>query len=221
MYAGQKAEAVEWDRAKCTPLDFYALVGVPLILAVLMISVIGYGLHRKRWYLMYALLYLRVKITTYKRQSQGSGRFLWDAFLCYHISDASWVRNILLVRLESPPIRYRVCVAERDFIPGIPIAENICRCISQSRVSLFVVSEGFCRSRWCMFELTLAQHRLFESERDEHIVFVQKNRVDEAQMGPMLSFLTKWRTYIDVPPPGSDERLQGLFWLKLQAALDP
>ncbi|KAH7945419.1 hypothetical protein HPB49_010822 [Dermacentor silvarum] len=131
----------------------------------------------------------------------------------------SWTRNVLLAKLESPPMRYRVCVAERDFIPGIPITENICRCISQSRVSLFVINAEFCRSRWCMFEMMLAQHRLFESERDEHIVFIKKGPIDESEITPMLSYLITSRTYIDVPQSGSDERLQDIFWLQLQVAL--
>ncbi|XP_049525155.1 toll-like receptor 4 [Dermacentor silvarum] len=217
-YANLTAINVKWNSDICGPVDFYAAVWVPLLFTTLAITVISYGLYTKRWYMMYALLYLRVKIKNYKRQSH-SGRFMWDAFLCYHISDASWTRNVLLAKLESPPMRYRVCVAERDFIPGIPITENICRCISQSRVSLFVINAEFCRSRWCMFEMMLAQHRLFESERDEHIVFIKKGPIDESEITPMLSYLITSRTYIDVPQSGSDERLQDIFWLQLQVAL--
>ncbi|XP_075547368.1 toll-like receptor 2 [Dermacentor variabilis] len=217
-YAGLRAISVRWNWDICGPVDFYTAVCVPLLFTTLATTVISYGLYTKRWYMMYALLYLRVKIKNYKRQSH-SGRFMWDAFLCYHISDASWTRNVLLAKLESPPMRYRICVAERDFIPGIPITENICRCISQSRVSLFVINSEFCRSRWCMFEIMLAQHRLFESERDEYIVFIKKGPVDESEMNPMLSYLTTSRTYIDVPQTGSDERLQDIFWLQLQVAL--
>ncbi|KAL3223200.1 hypothetical protein MRX96_027801 [Rhipicephalus microplus] len=207
---GTLASAVRWT--------FTRQCGFPLLFTALAATVISYGLYTKRWYMMYALLYLRVKIKNYKRQLH-CGRFMWDAFLCYHVSDATWTTEVLLARLESPPMRYRVCVAERDFIPGIPITENICRCISQSRVSLFVLSSEFCRSRWCMFEMMLAQHRLFESDRDEHIVLIRKGPIDESQMCPTLSYLTSSRTYIGAPESESDERLQDLFWLQLQMAL--
>ncbi|KAK8758978.1 hypothetical protein V5799_003392 [Amblyomma americanum] len=216
--AGIKAVDVEWNSDVCGPLDYYVFVGVPLLMSVLGISVVSYVVYIKRWYLMYALLYLRAKIKNYKRQSQV-GRFLWDAFVCYHVSDSCWVRNVLLARMESPPMSFRFCFAERDFIPGIPIAENICRCISQSRVSLFVVTAEFCKSSWCMFELRLAQHRLFESDREEHIIFIKKSHIEDSDMSPMLSYLTRSRTYIEVPPAGSDDRLQDLFWLQLQMAL--
>ncbi|KAH6929730.1 hypothetical protein HPB50_005328 [Hyalomma asiaticum] len=217
-YVNFRAVDVEWNSGVCGPMDFYTAVWVPLLFTTLVSTVVGYGLYTKRWYMMYALLYLRVKINNYKRQSH-SGRFMWDAFLCYHTSDASWTRSVLLAKLESPPMRYRVCVAERDFIPGIAIAENICRCISQSRVSLFVLSAEFCRSRWCMFELMLAQHRLFESDRYEHIVFIKKGPIDQSEMCPLLSYLTTSRTYIEVPETGGDERRQDLFWLQVQEAL--
>lgn len=217
-YNGRKVDDVPWNSDRCAPADYYVTAGVPFILASLIASLLTHALYTKRWYIRYALLCLRVKIKNYKRQSYA-GSFLWDAFLSYHVSDSCWVRDILLAKLETAPMQFRVCVAERDFIPGLAIAENICRCISQSRVTLFVISSEFCRSRWCMFELTMAQHRLFESERDEHIVFIKMNDIDESEMTPMLSFLTKSRTYIEVPRDGSPARLFDLFWLQLQMAL--
>ncbi|XP_037288720.1 toll-like receptor 2 [Rhipicephalus microplus] len=117
-------------------------------------------------------------------------------------------------------MRFRLCVAERDFIPGIEITENIFRAITQSRTSLFVISREFCRSRWCMFELSLAQHRLFESDRQKGLVLVKKKDVGEADMSPLLQYLTKTRTYVEIPPAGSSEALKNLFWLQLQAALE-
>ncbi|XP_077563917.1 toll-like receptor 6 [Haemaphysalis longicornis] len=218
VYNGLKVSEVPWDSNKCAPVDYYVTVGVPFILASLILSLLIHGLYKKRWYIRYALLCLRVKIKNYKRQS-SPGTFLWDAFLSYHVSEASWVRSALLTKLETAPMLFRVCVAERDFIPGLPITENICRCISQSRVSLFVLSGEFCRSRWCMFELTMAQHRLFESERDEHIILIKMGDIDECDITPMLSFLMKSRTYIEVPRSGSPAKLFDLFWLQLQIAL--
>ncbi|KAL1430358.1 hypothetical protein MTO96_015066 [Rhipicephalus appendiculatus] len=175
--------------------------------------------YRRRWYIMYALLYLRVTIKRYRRQTHV-GSFLWDGFLSYHASDADWVHEVLLQKLESPPMQFRLCIAERNFIPGLEITENICRAIAQSRMSLFVISREFCRSRWCMFELSLAQHRLFESDRQHGLVFIKKNDVDESEMSTLLQYLTKSRTYIQIPPDGSSDTLNNIFWLQLQRALE-
>ncbi|KAL1475839.1 hypothetical protein MTO96_036981 [Rhipicephalus appendiculatus] len=117
-------------------------------------------------------------------------------------------------------MQFRLCVAERDFIPGMEITENICRAIAQSRMSLFVISREFCHSRWCMFELSLAQHRLFESDRQNGLVFIKKNDVDKSEMNTLLRYLTKTRTYVQIPPDGSSDALNNIFWLQLQTALE-
>ncbi|KAL1466278.1 hypothetical protein MTO96_006156 [Rhipicephalus appendiculatus] len=184
------------------------------MVATLLVSVA----YRNRWYIMYGLLYLKVTVKGYRRQKYA-GSFLWDGFISYHASDADWVHEVLLQRLESPPTEFRLCVAERDFIPGMEITENIIRAIAQSRKSLFVISREFCRSRWCMFELNLAQHRLFESERLHGMVFIKKNDVQKADMSTLLQYLTKTRTYVQIPQDGSSEAVINLFWLQLQAAL--
>lgn len=181
-------------------------------------ALLVYGAYKCRWYFMYVSLYLKVGIKGYRRHA-NVGNFAWDAFLSYHASDSEWVHNVLLNKLESPPMKFRLCVADRDFIPGIPINENICRAITQSRVSLFVLTPAFCRSRWCMFELTLAQHRLSDSDRYDGMVFIKKEHVEDCDMSNMLLFLTKSRTYINVPPDSAPERRTNLFWLQIQAAL--
>ncbi|KAL3248301.1 hypothetical protein MRX96_056563 [Rhipicephalus microplus] len=216
---GQNVSNVPWREDDCGPPDYYRLYAVPGLLSFMIATLLINIAYRKRWYIMYGLLYLKVTIKGYRRQ-RNVGSFLWDGFLSYHVSDADWVRDVVLQRLESPPMRFRLCVAERDFIPGIEITENIFRAITQSRTSLFVISREFCRSRWCMFELSLAQHRLFESDRQKGLVLVKKKDVGEADMSPLLQYLTKTRTYVEIPPAGSSEALKNLFWLQLQAALE-
>ncbi|KAL1445396.1 hypothetical protein MTO96_045039 [Rhipicephalus appendiculatus] len=216
---GRNVGNVTWREDDCGPPDYYRVYVVPGLLSFMVATVLLNVTYRKRWYIMYGLLYLKVTIKGYRRQ-RNVGSFLWDGFVSYHASDADWVRDVLLERLESPPMEFRLCVAERDFIPGMEITENICRAIAQSRTSLFVISREFCRSRWCMFELSMAQHRLFESDEPHGMVFIKKNDVDESDMSTVLQYLTKTRTYVQIPPDGSNETLNNLFWLQLQAALE-
>nr|XP_037290525.1 toll-like receptor 2 [Rhipicephalus microplus] len=199
-------------------LEWYRVYVVPTLLCFMVATILASIAYRKRWYIMYAFLYLRVTINGYRRQ-RNSDDFLFDGFLSYHTSDGDWVRDVLLPKLESPPMQFRLCVAERDFIPGMQITENICRAIAHSRKSLFVISREFCRSRWCMFELSLAQHRLFESDLQDGLVFIKMNDVGESEMSSLLQYLTKSRTYVQIPEDGSSETLQNLFWLQLHAAL--
>ncbi|KAK8758977.1 hypothetical protein V5799_003391 [Amblyomma americanum] len=212
-------DAAPGTEQACLPPDYYVIVGVPSIMLLLVGSVTGYAVYTNRWYIRYFLLFLRVKVKAYRRLRSGD-RFLWDAFVSYHSSDADWVREHIVPTLESTVDRFRLCVAERDFIPGLPIAENVCRGISQSRKSLFVLSRQFAESRWCMFELTLAQHRLFESDRENQMVFIRREQMDESALCPLLSYLFRTKTYVQAPPEDADENVRDYFWLQVRAALE-
>ncbi|KAK8788176.1 hypothetical protein V5799_022046 [Amblyomma americanum] len=207
------------DVEECKPPDYYALVGVPTLLIFLAGTFGGYSVYTNRWYIRYFLLFLRVKVKGYRRIKSGD-RYLWDAFVSYHHSDADWVREYIIPTLESTALQFRLCVGERDFIPGLPIVENVCRGIAQSRKSLFVLSRRFCASRWCMFELSLAKHRLFESDRENQMVFILREHIEESEMCPLLRYLSGTKTYVQVPPAGANESVQGYFWLQLRAALE-
>ncbi|EEC06893.1 conserved hypothetical protein [Ixodes scapularis] len=207
-----------WNADQCKPPDYYVLVGLPLVLCALVLSVVSHAVYANRWYVRYLLLYLTVKMRGYKR-IRHDAHYLWDAFLSYHSSEAEWVRNVLLPGLETSSTGLSICVAERDFIAGVPITENICNSIAHSRKSVFLLSREFCQSRWCMFEVSLAQHRLFEAERENHIVFLKKGQIPEDEMSPVLNFLVKSRTYIAVPDEGANQKIRDMFWLQLQAAL--
>ncbi|KAH9374698.1 hypothetical protein HPB48_022319 [Haemaphysalis longicornis] len=214
---GYYVRSVAW-REECGPLDYYRVYAVPAILCIMCAALLVYGAYKYRWYFIYISLYLKVGIKSYRRQVNVMD-YAWDAFVSYHASDSDWVHNVLLQKLESPPQKLRLCVADRDFIPGMPITENICRAIAQSRVSVFVLSPAFCRSRWCMFELRLAQHRLSDSEYSNGLVLVKKEHIHDNEMSNMLRFLTKSRTYIEVPPSNATESRENLFWFQLQTAL--
>ncbi|CAN7941896.1 unnamed protein product [Ixodes hexagonus] len=209
---------VLWNVDQCSPPDFYVLVVLPLVLCALLLSVVLHLVYANRWYITYFALYLRVKVRGYK-QMRHDNHFLWDAFVSYHSSEADWVRDVLLSEPETSAPSLRLCIAERDFVAGVPITENICDSIAHSRKSVFLLSREFCQSRWCMFEVSLAQHRLFEAERENNIVFLKKGQVPEDEMSPILNFLVKSRTYIAVPGEESDQGSWDMFWLQLKAAL--
>ncbi|KAH9366159.1 hypothetical protein HPB48_022752 [Haemaphysalis longicornis] len=172
---GRNVRRVAWREEECVAVDYYRVYAVPGILCIIAAAVLVYGAYKCRWYFVYESLYLKVGTKGYRRRVNVEN-YAWDAFVSYHASDSDLVHNVLLPKLESPPLKFRLCVAERDFIPGIPITENICRAITQSRVCLFVLSPAFCRSRWCMIELRLAQHELSDSERSDGLVFIKKEQ---------------------------------------------
>ncbi|XP_006777760.1 PREDICTED: toll-like receptor 6, partial [Myotis davidii] len=83
----------------------------------------------------------------------------FHAFISYSEHDSAWVKNELLPNLEKEDIR--ICLHERNFVPGKSIVENIINCIEKSYKSIFVLSPNFVQSEWCHYELYFAHHNLF------------------------------------------------------------
>ena len=89
--------------------------------------------------------------------------FMYDAFVSAHSEVSDFVLENILPRLESGPAPYRLCWHSRDFIPGIPIMEQIARAMAKSRKVIFVFSEHFSQSQFCCAELELAMNRYMSS----------------------------------------------------------
>lgn len=84
--------------------------------------------------------------------------FNYDVFVSYCEHDRGWVLDHFLPNVENNS-DLSVCLHERDFQVGLSILENIISCMDRSRTLLMVLSEKFLQSRWCQFEMHLAQHR--------------------------------------------------------------
>uniref|UniRef100_K1QC90 Toll-like receptor 13 n=1 Tax=Magallana gigas TaxID=29159 RepID=K1QC90_MAGGI len=52
---------------------------------------------------------------------------------------------------------FKVRIHDRDFIPGVDIAENITIAIHNSRRIILIMTSDFLKSQWCMFELNMAR----------------------------------------------------------------
>lgn len=89
----------------------------------------------------------------------------YDVFICYSSKDWDWVRE-LLTELEKRS--YSCFIDRRDFLPGMPIAENIAQAIDGSKKTVVVLSPDFVSSKWCNYELEMAY--LQESGQSYHQV---------------------------------------------------
>ena len=62
----------------------------------------------------------------------------------------------LLPNLENPETKLQFCIAQRNFLVGATILDNIMRAINRSRKVIFIVSQYFLGSKWCQEELMIA-----------------------------------------------------------------
>ncbi|XP_078728576.1 toll-like receptor 2 [Lampetra fluviatilis] len=169
------------------------------------------------WYVRMTWAWLQAKRRNFLSDPDGNKDY--DAFVSYSQHDAAWVMEQLLPELEShsvPP--FRLCVHERDFVPGRHIMDNIIDCIEQSRKTLFVISQSFVESEWCHYELYFAQQRLIES-RDDALVLVQLEPIPRDSVPSRFCRLRRLmarKTYLEWP---AHRGKQALFWANLRVTL--
>ena len=121
-------------------LEFSASLCISLILAIIA-TVICY---RYRVYIQY--LYL-IAVSSRPNAEQQNDNYDFDGFISYSNRDYDWVLNILYKHLTED-MNIAICVHDKDFIPGRSIANEILRCIDQSRKVIFVVTRSFLECDW-------------------------------------------------------------------------
>ncbi|XP_038192004.1 toll-like receptor 1 [Arvicola amphibius] len=141
----------------------------------------------------------------------------FHAFVSYSGHDSTWVKNELLPNLEKDGIR--VCLHERNFIPGKSIVENIIHFIEKSYKSIFVLSPHFIQSEWCHYELYFAHHNLFH-EGSDNLILILLEPIPQYSIPSnyhKLKSLMAQRTYLEWPMENSKHRL---FWANLRATIN-
>lgn len=141
----------------------------------------------------------------------------FHAFVSYSEHDSAWVKNELLPNLEKDDIR--VCLHERNFVPGKSIVENIIHFIEKSYKSIFVLSPHFIQSEWCHYELYFAHHNLFH-EGSDNLILILLEPIPQYSIPTnyhKLKTLMARRTYLEWP---TEKSKHGLFWANLRASIN-
>ena len=180
------------------------------IVAVVFISTLA--AYKGRWHIRYWIYLLRYKRKEYIQLEDVD--FVYDAFVIYTDEDRDFVHNTLLHRLEDEE-QLRLCVHFRDFEPGKIISDNIAECLCKSRMAIVILSRYFCESRWCMFELMIAQDRWLNHESDA-LLIVMLEEIQSEHMSRDLRALISTTTYAMWT---DDNQGQRLFWDKILHAL--
>ena len=74
------------------------------------------------------------------------------------VREPSGPKDISYQKLENQDTGLKFCVAQRDFLVGKTIIDNIMDTISKSRKTILLVDETFMESEWCQEELLLSHH---------------------------------------------------------------
>ncbi|XP_059184860.1 toll-like receptor 2 [Centropristis striata] len=194
-----------------------ALAFSVLFLGILLVLALVAGLcHRFSvvWYVRMTWAWLRAK----RKPKLKKGELQYDAFVSYSEMDSGWVEAHLIPELEQTEPRLRLCLHQRDFVPGAWILDNIMDAIEKSHRTLFVLSQHFVRSEWCKYELDYTHFRLFD-QNDDSVVLILLEPIDKETIPKKFCKLRRVmnsRTYLEWP---DEDHLVPRFWNSLKTAI--
>ena len=102
---------------------------------------------------------------------------------------------IYLYRGEIKIIEYRVCLHDRDFMPGAYIEDNIMEAVKSSRRMILVLSQNYLKSDWCMLEFRAAHNKVL-NDRTNYLILVLYDDVNVSELDEDMQLYIRTNTYL-------------------------
>ncbi|XP_053202336.1 uncharacterized protein LOC128387182 [Panonychus citri] len=112
---------------------------------------------------------------------------------------------------DDPTQYFKLCIHERDWLPGNLISWNIVNSVQNSRRTIIILSKDFIASIWFQVEFHTAYYQMLEDKIDRLIVIVRGELPPREEMDKELIFLLTTKTYLVWG--------EKWFWEKLRYAL--
>ncbi|XP_041349147.1 toll-like receptor 6 [Gigantopelta aegis] len=204
------AKTIGWQSCLLASTTSLIIMFASSFLVILII--VGSALYYYRWHFRYFLFLLR----RYRlgQRPGATAEFKYDAFLCYSGKDLKWVLEQAIPELEEQA-NTKLCLNQRDYELGGLRADNIVRCVNDSRRFIIVLSDSFASSGWCLFELAVIQRQL-RSEGEGFLVIVKLGAIDQRHMTDSLFHLITTRECIEY---SEEPRARELFWTQVVQSL--
>ncbi|XP_070537008.1 toll-like receptor 2 [Ptychodera flava] len=195
------------------------MISLPLTCFIVVVVIIAALVKRFHWRTHLAYFLFKLRPGGYNLQindEEQAQNKKYDAFVVYNQHDSDWVIHELVPHLENiDPPNFKLCIHERDFIPGNDIFENVLDSIEQSKKTMLILSPDFAASEWCYFETRMVHRCLIEEKRDI-IIMVSLKRIPDDEMPRILRNILLIKNYLEWP---ENEIGRKLFWEKLKVAL--
>ncbi|XP_067003756.2 toll-like receptor 13 [Anabrus simplex] len=206
------------EESMADPTNLYIEVGVAVLFLFSLVIVTMALLYFYRTELTYISHLFKMKKRGWEKDEERYNACTYDAFVCYSGNNLKWIVEELLPNLEKGPEGYRLCLHDRDFTLGAAIDTNVIASLEKSRKVVFVLSQNFISSRWCQWELEMANHKMFE-ENLSYIILIELERLDKKNIPRHLRYLMDTRTYLEWPQDSTDEQKIQRCWNRLRHAL--
>ncbi|XP_054450588.1 toll-like receptor 9 [Pteronotus mesoamericanus] len=175
--------------------------------------------HLCGWDLWYCFHLGLARLPRQGRQ-RGAAALAYDAFVVFnksHSAVADWVYNELRVQLEEHRGRQalRLCLEERDWLPGKTLFENLWASVHSSRKTLFVLDRTDRVSGLLRASFLLAQQRLLEDRKDVVVLVILSPGAHRSRYVRLRQRLCRQSVLLWPRQPSG----QGSFWAQLGMAL--
>ena len=201
-------------------------VTASLCVSIVIVIALSIFVYRHKWgVLKFFLLEYITNRKLYREFEESEEEYEYDAFISFHSDDQDCVWNELYEHLDityenadtdDDQRRFKLCIHERDFVPGELIEENILKSIESSRKTIVVLSSNFLQSVWCEFELQIARKECIERGRDLIIAVMLEPLPADIKLSRSVERLIRKNTYIKWST-NPWERMH--FWNRIRSAL--
>ncbi|CAC5378518.1 TLR13 [Mytilus coruscus] len=188
-----------------------------IVLGITTASIVLFAglMFRFRWKLRYLYYMTRHKYNVFK-SIQSSPTYKYDAFISYANEETDFVVNEIIPNLECD-CNLKLCVHQRDFLPGEEITQNITNGIHQSKRTICILTRSFLDSYYCMFEFNMARMESIYSRNDQNILFlIFYEQLRPKDLPLVILELVQKQSYIEYP---NDEQGNVVFWDKIKESL--
>ncbi|KAK3102200.1 hypothetical protein FSP39_009573 [Pinctada imbricata] len=205
---------------ECKSYTSIIVLGCCMIVVALTVIVCAI-IYRFRWKLRYLYYMTKSHYFGYTRvrhddDEEEDNIYDFDAFISYADEDRGFGLHEMLKNVEEAG-NLRICCHNRDFIPGVDIAENITRAIHSSRRTICVMSPNYLNSYWCRFELNMARMESIYSRKGEEILFlVLYKGIEQCEIPSFVIDLIDKKSYTEFP---DDPQGNVVFWNNIRRTI--
>ncbi|CAG2244405.1 TLR13 [Mytilus edulis] len=192
------------------------ITGGSMAILVLIMTVIASIVYRYRWKIQYMYYMTKGKYSYSKILPDDDDEYTYDAFISYSDDDRSFVFKDCIEKLEKEE-NLRLCIHQRNFMPGQDITVNITNCIHTSRTTVCLITRKFLESYYCMFEFNMARMESIYSRNGRNILFlVFYEQILHKELPLVMLELVQTESYMEYP---NDEQGNVVFWEKIKERL--
>ncbi|XP_059154342.1 toll-like receptor 4 [Physella acuta] len=215
---GNLQKRVQSVQRMCASKALVIVVCVALI--CLLGTVAGFVvIYRNRWKLRYIRNIAVAKLVGFEPKRANEEGFRFDAYILYTETTRNFVLNDCLRELEEKR-GHKLCIADRNFLPGTLIISDIVSAVQNSSKTVPVSEPGFyADDEYSEYSVKMAiMEEVFKTRQVLHVIVLEPTPADDMPVDLLVAM--KRNSYTEFPP--ADERNEELlehFWDQLSLAI--